>query len=71
MPEAESMLGRVLNRLFGEEDEDLLREQRIDGRQMPDFEMVRRYLGPGGLTVRSDADGWFAVGFMVSKEAAP
>ena len=49
MPESESMLGRFLNRLLGPDDEDVLREQKIDGSQLPDFQAVRRYLGPAGL----------------------
>ena len=52
MPESESLLGKLLNRLLGPEDEDVLREQQIDGSQLPDFEAVRRYLGPAGLFLR-------------------
>ena len=72
MPESETLLGRVLNRLLtpaDEEDEGILREQRIDGRQLPDFEMVRRYFGPAGTFVRSEDDGWFVVGATLSKIA--
>jgi len=69
MPEAESLLGRLLNMLLGEGDEDVLRPQVIDGSKLPDFEMARRYLGPAGLTVQSEKDGWIATGFMLNKEA--
>lgn len=70
MPESETLLGRLLNRLLSPEDdegEELLREQKIDGRQLPDFEMVRRYFGPSGTIVRSDDDGWFITGATLSK----
>ena len=70
MPESETLLGRLLNRLLSPDEEDeegILREQRIDGRQLPDFEMVRRYFGPAGTLVRSDDDGWFVVGATLSK----
>ena len=70
MPESETLLGRVLNRLLSptdEEDEGIVRKQRIDGRQLPDFEMVRRYFGPAGTLVRSEEDGWFVVGATLSK----
>jgi hypothetical protein len=30
--------------------------------------MVRRYFGPAGTVVRSDADGWFVVGATLSKQ---
>lgn len=71
MPESQTLLGRLLNRMLTPpdvEDEGILREQKIDGRELPDFEMVRRYFGPAGTVVRSDADGWFVVGATLSKQ---
>jgi hypothetical protein len=71
MPESETILGRILNRLLTppeSEDEGILREQKIDGTQLPEFEMVRRYFGPAGTIVRSDEDGWFVVGATLSKQ---
>jgi len=65
-------MGRMLNRLLtpsDDEDEGILREQKIDGRTLPEFEMVRRYFGPSGTFVRSDEDGWFIVGATLSKMA--
>jgi hypothetical protein len=72
MPESETLLGRLLNRLLTppeDEDEGILREQKIDGRQLPDFEMVRRYFSPSGTIVRTSEDGWFIVGATLSKLA--
>jgi len=72
MPESETLLGRLLNRLLtpaDDEDEGILREQKIDGRQLPDFEMVRRYFSPAGTAVRSVEDGWLIVGATLSKLA--
>jgi hypothetical protein len=71
MPQAETLLGRLLNRLLTppeSEDEGILREQKIDGTKLPEFEMVRRYFGPSGMVVRSDDDGWFLVGATLSKQ---
>ncbi|MGI9428904.1 MAG: hypothetical protein ACR2NM_09620, partial [Bythopirellula sp.] len=70
MPESETLLGRLLNRLLSppeDEGEGILREQKIDGRKLPDFEMVRRYFGPSGTIVRSDDDGWFITGATLTK----
>jgi hypothetical protein len=70
MPEAETLLGRVLNRLLTppeDEEEGILRKQKIDGRQLPPFEMVRRYFSPGGTVVRSLDDGWLVVGATLTK----
>jgi hypothetical protein len=69
MPESETMLGRLLNRMLGPEEEGVLREQELDGSKMPDFQIVRRYLGPHGLYVRSHDEGWFVQGCLLTKEA--
>ena len=72
MPESETLLGRLLNRLLSPDDDEgegILREQKIDGRKLPEFEMVRRYFGPSGTVVRSDLDGWFITGATLSKIA--
>jgi hypothetical protein len=69
MPESESLLGRCLNRLLGPDDPDVLREQKIEGGRLPDFQAVRRYLGPAGLFMRSEQDGWFISGVLLDKQA--
>jgi len=70
MPEAETMLGKALNRLLGPEEEGELREQQIDGRKLPDYQVVRRYFGPAGIFVRTEKDGsgWLAVGVVLAKD---
>ena len=73
MPESETLLGRLLNRLLTtpeDEEEGVLRKQQIDGRQLPPFEMVRRYFSPAGIVVRSLDDGWFVVGATLTKQEA-
>jgi hypothetical protein len=70
MPEAETLLGRLLNRMLTppeDEDEGILRKQKIDGRKLPSFETVRRYFSPAGTVVRSEEDGWFIVGATLAK----
>jgi len=67
MPESETMLGRVLNTLFGAGKKDATRKQQIDGSQLPDFQFVRRYLGPAGLFGTSEETGWFFKGFILHK----
>ncbi|MEQ8208614.1 MAG: DUF3352 domain-containing protein [Lacipirellulaceae bacterium] len=70
MPRSKTLLGRVLNRMLTppeDEDEGILRKQKIDGRNLPSFESVRRYFSPGGTVVRSDEDGWFVAGAVLSK----
>ena len=68
MPEAETMLGKLLNNILGDGKEGSVRQQKIDGRKLPDFETVRRYFGPGGMSVVSEEDGWALTGFTMSKD---
>jgi hypothetical protein len=69
MPEAKTILGRVLNKLFQDEDDELLRKQEIDARKLPEYQVVRRHLGPGGVYIRTESNGWLAVGCGLSKRA--
>jgi len=67
MPESETMLGRLLNTLFGAGRKGVIRKQEIDGKAMPDYEFVRRFLGPAGMHAISEPDGWFLKGFLLPK----
>ena len=68
MPESESLLGKLLNRMLGPNEEGVLRKQRLDGKSLPDYQVVRRYLGPAGLFVTTREDGWLVTGIMLSKQ---
>ena len=67
MPESETILARLLNAMLGEGKKGAVRAQRIDGRQLPDYDVVRRYLGPAGLQITSEPAGWFLKGFTLAK----
>ena len=72
MPESETMFGKFLNRMLTtevEKEEGVLRKQRLDGSDLPNFEAVRRYFGPAGRVLRSDQDGWLLTGTVLHKEA--
>lgn len=74
MPESETMLGRVLNKLMAPDEEGTVREQQLDGAKLPPYDAVRRYLGPAGFYTRSEVDGWTIIGCLLKKEieqAAP
>ena len=62
------MLGKLLNGVLGEGKEGVLRAQRINGQHLPEYDAVRRYFGPAGMTAVSEDDGWFLTGFTLSKE---
>jgi hypothetical protein len=72
MPQAETMLAKLLNNLLTtevEREEGTIRKQRIDGSRLPTFEAVRRYLGPAGRVLRSEQDGWIYTDALLNKEA--
>lgn len=69
MPESETLLARLLNAGLGTGRRHELREQKIDGSKLPDFEVVRRYLGPAGSVVTSEPEGWFIKGALLPKGA--
>ncbi len=66
MPEAKTMTARLLNFILDDDDDDeTLRTQQIDGSKLPDYQTVRRYLGPAGIFVISQQDGWLATGCLL------
>ena len=69
LPEAETVLARLLNALMGPREEGALRQQEIDGSKLPEFDLVKKYLGPGGLYAHTEEDGWWIVGCLLTKKA--
>jgi len=68
LPEAETMLARLLNAILGPKEEGAIRQQEIDGSKLPNFELVKKYLGPGGLFVQTEDNGWWLVGCLLKKQ---
>jgi hypothetical protein len=69
MPESESMFAQFLNKLFGEGKKGAVRQQKIDGGKLPDYELVRHYLSPAGMQITAEKDGWFLKGFTLDMAA--
>ncbi|PHR99101.1 MAG: hypothetical protein COA78_25370 [Blastopirellula sp.] len=68
MPEAENMLGKILNELWSVGDEQNQgRKQAIKGDKLPAFNLVEKYFGPAGMYVRSEDNGWFITGASLKK----
>jgi hypothetical protein len=68
LPESENVLARVLNSFLAPSQQGTARKQEIDASKAPDYDLVRRYLGPGGMFAVSEEDGWFFKGVLLSKE---
>jgi hypothetical protein len=67
LPEAETILARLLNTMLGPNEDGVVRKQEIDGSKLPDFDKVKQYLGPGGVYAQSENDGWWIVGCLLKK----
>jgi hypothetical protein len=68
MPQSETVLGRLLNRWFSPGPKtETPRKPEIDGSKMPDYQIVRRSLAPGGTFGVTEENGWFFKGFMLGK----
>lgn len=67
MPESESLLGRSLNTFSGAAKKGTIRKQRIDGKKLPEFEVVQKAFGPGAACSMSEGNGWFVKGFLLTK----
>lgn len=70
LPQSESFFARLLNELLttpADQKNQLLREQKLDGRELPSYELARRYFGPSGRSVRADEDGWLITGVLLNK----
>ena len=67
MPQSETILGRLLNTIFEADKKGVAREQEIEGGKMPDYELVRRHLGPAGTIATTQEDGWFIKGMMLAR----
>ncbi|MDA8745531.1 hypothetical protein N9N28_12940 [Rubripirellula amarantea] len=70
LPQSESFFARLLNELLttpADQKNQLLRKQKLDGSDLPSYELARRYFGPSGRTVRADEDGWLITGVMLNK----
>lgn len=65
LPESDMPLAQVINALYGEPEDGQVRKQQFDGSKLPDYAVVRKYLGIGGDYVTSEHDGWFIVGFSL------
>jgi hypothetical protein len=62
MPKSKSLFGQLLNAVLGDGKPGTVREQKLDGSSLPDFELVRRYFGTSGTVMQSRPDGWYLLG---------
>jgi len=71
LPESDLLVASILNALFPQAPEGEIRKQQLDGSKLPDYSVVRHYLGTGGLYSVTEPSGWFLLGFSLSKANPP
>ena len=67
MPKSKSLLGQMLNDMLGDGKPGTVREQKIDGSSLPEFDVVRKYFGTSGLAMESRSQGWYVVGVALPR----
>ena len=68
LPESETMLARVINTFASDAKQGQIRKPKIEGQKLPEYDVVRRYLGPAGLVATCEKDGWFIKGCLLKKQ---
>ncbi|MDR1962466.1 MAG: DUF3352 domain-containing protein [Planctomycetaceae bacterium] len=68
MPQSQAILGKIINALFVPEEEEGVRPQGIDGKNLPEFDKVRQYFGTSGFYGVSEENGYFFKGFLLEKK---
>ena len=67
LPAAETLLAGFLSAFLGSEGDSGHRKPEFDGSKLPDFDSIKKYLGPGGLFAQSEDNGWWLVGCLLKK----
>ncbi|HEX4145831.1 MAG TPA: hypothetical protein VHY91_20165 [Pirellulales bacterium] len=71
LPESDLVVASILNAMFPEAPDGEVRKQQLDGSKLPDYSLVRHYLGTGGIYAQTEPGGWFLLGFSLSKANPP
>jgi hypothetical protein len=71
MATGETLFAKLINGIMGNKNPaDAVaspRDQKIDAHRLPEFDVVRRYLGPAGAFMAVEPDGWMLTGFTLRK----
>jgi len=71
MPKSKSVTGQLLNSLLGDGEPGSVRDQKIDGSTLPDFELIKKYFGTSGFVMQNLEDGWRLSGITLAPETTP
>jgi len=66
MPESETMLAKLLNRILGPDKKGPPRKQELDPKKMPQFSAISDFFGLSATYVRTEAAGWRISGALLA-----
>lgn len=70
MPQSETGLGALLNNMLGSNEPGAVpRQAEFDASKLPEYQVIRRYLGPTGAYMKNESDGWFIVGYLLTRQS--
>lgn len=72
MATGETLFAKLINGILGNKKSSAgavssPRDQKFDAHLLPEFDVVRRYLGPAGAFMAVEQDGWMLTGFTLRK----
>lgn len=70
-PQSDSMLANAAARLQGFDPGDPKtkeRKQEVDGKNLPKYAFAKKFLGPSGLFIKTERDGWMVTGVVLTKK---
>ena len=67
MPKSKSVFGQILNGILGDGKPGTVREQKIDGSSLPEFDLVRKYFGTVGTVFETLPEGWSLTGVALPR----
>ena len=67
MPKSKSVTGQLLNSLLGDGEPGSVRDQKIDGSTLPDFELIKKFFGTSGFVMQNLEDGWRLGGITLAR----
>jgi hypothetical protein len=67
MPKSKSLVGQAINLILDDGDNQTVREQKIDGSTLPEFDVIRNHFGTVGESMKSVDEGWYVTGFTLPR----
>jgi hypothetical protein len=71
LPESQTLFAKMIQEATKDDESDDVgpRKPALDGTKLPDYQVVRRYLGVGGFYATTEDNGWLITGFLFRKDS--